>query len=776
MVTQNQVKRALRDALPHVAAVLAADVALSRTVVADRLCDGLGLLDARGRRQRGTCLKVLRELEQAGHLRLPAARGRRGQWHLPRRLDAAVAAPTGVPPRAELVRHLELIEVETDAHRRIWNELMIREHPLGGRPLVGRQVRYLLVSEHGYLGAAGFASCALFLHDRDRWIGWDRQARDAHLDRIVCMSRFLIRPSVDCANLASMALSLCCRAMAGDFERRYGYRPWLLESFVDSEQQRGTCYRAANWIRVGSTCGRGRQDRLNQAAVPQKDIYVYVLDRRFREYLGVPEPSRYPPETVEAGVAGSGWAAHEFGGAPLGDKRLEKRLISIAETKASAPAEPFLERVRGDRAATAGYYRFIDAPGDSQIDMASILAPHRERTLGRMNGRAEALCIHDTTDLNYSTLDACEGLGVIGRNQTKTKTAGLRLHTSFVVTPEEGLPLGILHAHCYAPKLKPKSKKKDPRYIPAERKETFRWISSLRECTALTAGLDGTHVIHVMDREGDFFELFDAWRDGRRDDLIVRAKHDRRTTGGTSLFKTVSGTEVKACLEVDIPRKSARRKNGRSAPQPPRLKRRAKLSIRYCRTSILPPEWGVSSGKEPVEAWLVHIKEESAPTDGSKAVEWFLLTTLEVDSPEAAEKVFRHYVKRWRIEEWHRALKTCCRAEDPVHRDTDRLDRVLAINMVVAWRIQLMTLLGREVPDLPAHILFSDDEIAVLGRFATVARRKPPQCLGDYVIVVAMLGGYLNRKGDGPPGAEVLSRGLTSLGHMCVGYLIFKNE
>ena len=154
---------------------------------------------------------------------------------------------------------------------RIWNEMMIREHPRGHGPLVGRQVRYLIGSEYGWLGAMDFAAPALQLADRDHWIGWTVDQRRDSLHMVVNMSRFLIRPSVHCANLASRLLPMAARQLPEDFERRYCYRPILMESFVDNAHFPGTCYQAANWIRIGRTQGRGRQDRFRKAGETVKD-------------------------------------------------------------------------------------------------------------------------------------------------------------------------------------------------------------------------------------------------------------------------------------------------------------------------------------------------------------------------------------------------------------------------------------------------------------------------------------------------------------------------
>ncbi len=179
-----------------------------------------------------------------------------------------------MPAQAGEVQGLRLVRVHGLEQLRLRNELMEREHPQGAGPLVGAQVRYLIHPEHGWLGGLGFAAAALNLADRDRWIGWDAPTRREHLHRVVGKARFVICRSVRCANLASRVLGMACRIVAADFETQYGYRPWLLESFVDTEQFLGTCYQAANWLAVGHSLGRGRQDRTHQSAKSVKAIYV----------------------------------------------------------------------------------------------------------------------------------------------------------------------------------------------------------------------------------------------------------------------------------------------------------------------------------------------------------------------------------------------------------------------------------------------------------------------------------------------------------------------
>jgi len=728
MHTQNQVKRTLSQpaALKRVRQLLTAHGEWNRTQLADHVCDEFGFHDLRGKRQRSGCLKALRRLADAGLVALPAPkRGSKGHGvYEPRRLERPVPPPVGVPERVDDIAELELILADSKEQIRLWNELMLSEHPLGHRRLVGRQMRYLAGSEHGWLGAVGFAAAALNLHDRDHWIGWDHTTKDAHLDGIVGLSRFLIRPSVSCQNLASRVLGLCCQRFAADFKARYNYRPWLLETFVDTTQFTGACFRAANWVRVGRTQGRGRQDRLREAPETVKDIYVYPLVANFRQRLGLAPDAGWTPLTPEQGLEGEEWAENEFGGAPLGDQRCTQRLVMIAHTKGQHPGCSWTEAVNGDKAAVKGYYRFIESPEDSAVTMENILLPHRERTKRRMADQSRVLCIQDTTDLDFATLVNCLGLGVIGKNQTSTESKGLRLHSTFTVSAR-GLPLGLLRAPCYARELKPEHRGRDLRYLPLEEKETYRWVEGLRDCQTVAHELPRTQLVCVMDREGDFFELFAAWHEDAVVDVLVRAQHDRRTESELSLFEEVTRTPVRTSMQVNIQRLSARPKSGGRAARPARPARRAHLLVRYTPVEVLPPKHGVNAGKAPVPVWLIHVREKNPP-QGQKRIEWFLLTTLSLESPQQAVQCVEWYCQRWRIEDWHKVIKSVCRTEKAAHRTAERLKRTIAIDLVVAWRLLLLTLAARELPELPADLVFTKMELRVLRCHAVKKNYRPP--------------------------------------------------
>jgi hypothetical protein len=716
MNTQNQIKRKLSEpaAIKYVAGLLEVNEFVHRSELADFLCEQFGFYDARGQEQRDGCVKALRELEAAGHFALPAAQAKNGP-KTPRRLREPVGEPAGVPGKAGEVRGLALIRVSDEQHMRIWNELMIREHPRGHGPLVGRQLRYLVGSEHGWLGGFGFAAPALQLADRDRWIGWDLEQRRDSLHSVVNMSRFLIRPSVHCANLASRLLAMAVERLPEDFQRQYGYRPSLLESFVDRAHFLGTCYRAANWIRVGRTRGRGRQDRFLEAKETVKDIYVYPLRKDFRAQLGLAPDAGRSPLGPSDGLESQTWAEKEFGGAPLGDARLSKRLVKVAADKADEPWRAYCGVAHGDWPAVKAYYRLIDAPNESAVTMDNILLPHRERTVRRMQAQPTVLCVQDGSDLNYTALAHCTGLGELSAHQTGAKSRGLHLHSTLALTAT-GLPLGVLRAQGLAPE--PKSPDDDRRAcaIPIEEKKTFTWIEHHRDLVDLAAEMPHTRLIEVCDREADFFEMFDEHRRKPGVDLLVRAKHNRAIAHEPfKLFETVRQAPVQSRIRVCIPRQSARPKRSKQQARPARPGRTADLAVRAMRIELRPPPY--LADKKPIELWVVHAWEQNPPPQ-AEAVEWFLLTTIEIVSPADAEQCLRWYCLRWRIEDWHRVLKSGCRIEDMAHDTAERLRRAIAIHLVIAWRIMLMTLLGREVPDLPAEVLFSDVELRTLRAYA----------------------------------------------------------
>ena len=258
-----------------------------RSEIARRVCRALQWTNALGQPKLMSARVGLLRLHQAGIIELPAPRGGNGngqplkhepkEWPPECPLDGSVGRLTG----------LRLTPVADKSASRLWNGLIDRYHYLGYTPLPGAQLRYLIESDQGLLGALGFGAAAWKVASRDRWIGWDRAGREAYLGRVLNNARFLLLPWIRVKNLASKVLALSAVQVADDFATRYGERPVLLETFVEIPRFAGTCYRAANWRYLGETQGRGKCDVTHRAALPRKAVYVYPLTADFRQALGV---------------------------------------------------------------------------------------------------------------------------------------------------------------------------------------------------------------------------------------------------------------------------------------------------------------------------------------------------------------------------------------------------------------------------------------------------------------------------------------------------------
>jgi hypothetical protein len=300
-------------------------------------------------------------------------------------------------------------------------------------------------------------------------------------------------------------------------------------------------------------------------------------------------------------------------------------------------------------------------------------------------------------------------------NQTGAKMRGLNLHSTLAIAPN-GLPLGVLKSQCIAPEARPADDNRKPSAIPIEEKKTFLWIEHHRDLVEMSKKMPQTKLINVCDREADFFELFDEQRKDTAVDLLVRAHHNRKINQEPfKLFGAVRQSPTQSLVRVSIPRLSARSKKSKQKARAARPARRTDLAVRTLQVQLLPPEY--MAHKEPVTLFIVHALEENPPPD-TKAVEWFLLTTVKIASASDADRCLRWYTLRWRIEDWHRVLKSGCRIDDLGHETAERLRRAIGINLVIAWRIMLMTLLGRETPELPADVLFSDIELRTLHAYA----------------------------------------------------------
>lgn len=265
---------------------------LSRTELANTICEFLGWVTPTGQYKIASCQQLLEKLEGQGLITLPAKQKHKSYEKKGISFGPLTEAGPLVEGSVTDFKPIDLKPVTNQAGIRLWNEYVHRYHTLGYKRPFGAHQRYFIVQEAGQkpLGCFLFAAAAWALQARDEWIGWTEVDRSLRLNLIVNNTRFLIFPWVRVKNLASKALSLAVKRIRNDWQDRYGYSPVLLETFVDPEKYRGTCYRAANWNFLGQTAGRGRTEMHNKRPFTRKHIYVYPLVADFRSYLKGEKP------------------------------------------------------------------------------------------------------------------------------------------------------------------------------------------------------------------------------------------------------------------------------------------------------------------------------------------------------------------------------------------------------------------------------------------------------------------------------------------------------
>jgi hypothetical protein len=231
-----------------------------------------------------SCRVAMLRMQGDGLITLPAPRHRYRPANKVQLSIATIPKPEINEP-VHALAPVQLRLVEGEQQSRLWNEYIHRYHYLGYKPLPGAQLRYFIISDDNIIALLGFGASAWQCAPRDKYIGWTHEQRKKKLQFVVNNARFLILPWVQSKNLGSKVLSLASRRLADDWQQRYGYRPVLLETFVEKDRFAGTCYKAANWIPVGQTKGRGKLGPAGRISVPIKDLWLYPLDHNFRHLL-----------------------------------------------------------------------------------------------------------------------------------------------------------------------------------------------------------------------------------------------------------------------------------------------------------------------------------------------------------------------------------------------------------------------------------------------------------------------------------------------------------
>lgn len=418
----------------------------------------------------------------------------------------------------------------------------------------------------------------------------------------------------------------------------------------------------------------------------------------------------------------------------MGDERRRRRLIRLTEALAAQPRGS-IPLASGGWPETKAAYRLLDNPA---LEWREILEAHTQRTQERMQGEAVVLCIQDTTELDFTSQPGIAGLGRLSYDAQH----GMYVHPTLLVTPT-GVALGVVDAWMWA--REPKGE--------AQIKESIRWREGYEGVADLAARVAATRLVYVADREGDIRELMDAA--ARREtpaDWLVRATHNRNTTTGEKLWQRVERGEALGEVEFVLPAAA-----GRSA----RLVRQALYRERV----TLPPRPGASA----LSITAILAREEHPPA-GVQAIEWRLLSNRLAETLEEVGELIDWYRRRWLIEIFFRILKSGCRVEALQLGSLERLERALAIYLIIAWRILHLVTWGRDCPQLPCDVVFAPEEWQAA--WIVAKRSKPPAIpppLGEMVRLIAGFGGFLGRKRDGDPGPKAIWEGMQRVSAFAVG-------
>lgn len=460
-------------------------------------------------------------------------------------------------------------------------------------------------------------------------------------------------------------------------------------------------------------------------------------------------------------VRARGTLRDEMATGDLGDARLNARRNRVMTALEQSPDVGFPEAC-ADGSETEALYRFLR---NRRVSLEAVLTPHLEATGARCRALDEVLVIHDTTEMSFPGEQPRNGLTPLG-----PRRHGFWFHTALAVSAE-GLraPLGLIAVAPFTrpaspgPKVPWRERFRDPR------KESRRWADGV---TAVRNRVrEPGQAIHVMDREGDSYELF-ATLTAHGDRCVVRVRYDRHVDGAAPREPTrLSDLRAQAAVRVERPvTVAARRAEDRAQrlAHPAREGRVATVSFAASPVVLHRPRDHRSSALPPTVAINVVFGWEAHPPSGETPVEWWLATTERIDTVEDVLQIVEWYRTRWLIEEFFKCLKTGCAYEKRQLESLDTLLVALALLAPIAWQLLLMRHLAREHPETRATVALTTRQLAILRSTPAGRTLSATPSMRDALLVVARLGGHLRQNGE--PGWLVLTRGRQKLRDMEAGW------
>jgi Transposase Tn5 dimerisation domain/Transposase DNA-binding len=460
-----------------------------------------------------------------------------------------------------------------------------------------------------------------------------------------------------------------------------------------------------------------------------------------------------------------------------GNVKLKKRFQKVLDSMSSKPSLKFPAGCKGD-AETKAAYRFLD---NEHVTFPVILKPHHDATLARIREQAVVLIPQDTTELDLTRPhEIMAGAGPLN----DVARVGFYNHVNLAMTPEH-LILGVVDAALWARDFEgfdkdADQKRAERRAKPIEDKESFRWLEGYRAACRVAQAAPETLIVSMADSEGDVYEYIleaQTVTEVRKASFIIRACQNRAVVTPEEaasseeiklLRERTASTPVLAQLTLKIRARDGQATDDRKRKQP-RAARTAEVDVHATRVTLRGPSR--PGGKLPdVEVNAVLVTEPNPPA-GAEPIEWLLLTDLPIDTVENVLCIVDYYACRWQIEIYFRILKSGCKVEESQLEKAERFEPYLALNLIVAWRVMHVMMLGRECPDLPCDIAWNEDEWRSV--YATVTQQAPPAeppTMQTMVRLIGSLGGWLGRKCDGEPGPKAMWVGMQRMTDLALGW------
>lgn len=452
------------------------------------------------------------------------------------------------------------------------------------------------------------------------------------------------------------------------------------------------------------------------------------------------------------------WIDRELAGCPFADERLGKRFRKLIEQLGDGLGET-IPLACQDWANTKAAYRFF---ANERVSEQVILEGHFQSTRERFAVTdGPVLVVHDTTEFSYQR-QKLKGVGALYRYRQARSgdltLCGMLMHSSLVVTTE-GLPLGLAAVKFWTRKkfkgTNALKRSVNPTRVPIEQKESIRWLENLQQSTALLGA--PARCVHIGDRESDIYELFCAAHEvGTR--FVLRTCADRLAEDGQQTISTImQQVRVKTVHRIEVTDR-----NGKVSE--------AVLEIKYRRLCVYAPT-AKQKRYGPLMLTVISARERDEP-QGRERIDWKLITNLAVRCRQDAIEKLDWYALRWKIELFHKILKSGCRVEEAKLRTAERLVNFIALCCILAWRVFWLTMMNRVAPSASPETALTRLEVSILdqiGKPKDVGSQAAPT-LTTYLTKVAQLGGYLARASDPPPGNLVMWRGLARLTDIVLGF------